>query len=99
MLKKCNEQLKTFSPGIEKNSYVDEPTLPIMPWIQPKTLAEMGEGLQVWHEKLKKGQKRLEKGKPIWSDPARPEHLELFIDTSQSLCTEGGFSDMELSIF
>ena len=95
----CIKQLKTFNPSMETDTYVDEPALPIMPWIQPTTLSEMGEGLGVWNKKFKKGQKRLKRGEGLWSDPARPENLDSFIDTSKNLCAEGELKGMELAIF
>ena len=97
---KCIKQLKVFNPtSVENHTDVDEPTLPVIPWIQSTTLTEMGEGLEVWNKKLKKGQKRLKQGETLWSNPARPENLDAFIDTSQNLCAEGEFKSMELSIF
>ena len=86
----CIKQLKTFNPGIETNSAAEEPSLPTMPWVKPKSLVDMEIGLDEWHDKVEKGM--------IWSDPARPEEFNTFVNTSKNLCIEGTFKDTELSM-
>ena len=86
----CIKQLKTFNPGAKTETTVEEPSLPTVPWVQPKSLVDMEIGLDEWHSKVKKGM--------IWSDPARPEEFDTFVSTSKDLCTEGTFKDVELSM-
>ena len=74
-----------FHTSVENDLCVDEPILPIMPWIEPKTLLELGEELQVLHKKVKKRQKRLDKGKLIWNDLARLKDSDSNSDIQEQL--------------
>ena len=39
------------------------------------------------------------KEEKLWSDPARPENLDSFIDISKTYCAENELKNMELAIF
>jgi DDE superfamily endonuclease len=88
----CLTQLKTFNPDLrkKKSSPEDEPTLPILPRINPTTPIDVEVGLQEWQRKIQKGIE--------WSDPVREEEFDSFVNNSKQVCTQATFTSVELSI-
>ena len=92
--KNCISLLKTFKlPDAQEKLHnkEKEPTLPILPHIQPTSSMDVEIGLQTWQKKIQQGM--------LWSDPARSEQFESFVNDTKTVCTQATFNDIQLSIY
>ena len=93
--KACIRQLKNFNPNDPNdslNSLNNEPSLPLpLPrQIQPTKVADIEYGLSQWGPKIRKSMQ--------WSDPARAEEWDSFVDNTNEVVSNAIIDGTELEM-